>query len=48
MPFHFSIKPISPRTIKLEYKGMNLVAPIKELRNSTLDELKRIMSIQFL
>jgi hypothetical protein len=27
---------------------MNLVAPIKELRNSTLDELKRIMSIQYL
>ncbi|SHM62235.1 glycoside hydrolase family 113 [Flavobacterium xanthum] len=25
---------------KLEYKGMNLVAPIKELKNTTFDELK--------
>lgn len=30
----------SPIKIKLEYKGMNLVAPIKELKIKTLEELK--------
>ena len=39
--FHFTTKKVVvPRTVKIEYKGMNLVAPIKELRSTTLDELQ--------
>jgi hypothetical protein len=39
--YHYAIiKSELLREIKIEYKGMNLVAPIKELKNNTLEELK--------
>ncbi|MBG6109709.1 hypothetical protein H4V97_003061 [Flavobacterium sp. CG_23.5] len=37
--YHSSTTTESPDKTKLEYKGMNLVAPIKELKNTTFDEL---------
>jgi hypothetical protein len=37
--YHSSEATTNPIKAKLEYKGMNLVAPIKELKNSTLEDL---------
>lgn len=37
--YHSSATVDSPFKAKLEYKGMNLVAPIKELKNSTFEDL---------
>lgn len=36
--YHFS----TIRLTEMKYKGMNLVAPIKSLNNSTFDELKAL------
>ena len=38
--YHSSMVDATSFKTKLEYKGMNLVAPIKELKNTTFDELK--------
>ncbi|TDE05759.1 glycoside hydrolase family 113 [Flavobacterium sandaracinum] len=38
--YHSSMVDSTSFKTKLEYKGMNLVAPIKELKNTTFDELK--------
>jgi len=38
--YHSSVVDATSFKTKLEYKGMNLVAPIKELKNTTFDELK--------
>jgi hypothetical protein len=38
--YHSSTVAVSPFKATLEYKGMNLVAPIKELKKSTFEELK--------
>jgi hypothetical protein len=38
--YHSSMVDETSFKTKLEYKGMNLVAPIKELKNTTFDELK--------
>ena len=38
--YHFNTVTETPTVTKLEYKGMNLVAPIKELKNTTFEELK--------
>lgn len=39
--YHFNtVKPTTRSSVKIEYKGMNLVAPIKELKNTTLEELQ--------
>ncbi|OAB25287.1 hypothetical protein SAMN05444395_10990 [Flavobacterium fryxellicola] len=38
--YHSSAVEATSFKTKLEYKGMNLVAPIKELKNTTFDELK--------
>lgn len=38
--YHSSMVDATSFKMKLEYKGMNLVAPIKELKNTTFDELK--------
>jgi hypothetical protein len=39
--YHYAIiKPELLRAVKIEYKGMNLVAPIKELKTTTLEELQ--------
>lgn len=38
--YHSSMIDATSFKTKLEYKGMNLVAPIKELKNTTFEELK--------